>query len=145
MPFPQPIAGQVIRYSYLWRSEYQQGQEEGLKDRPCVVVLVLTDEAGDKQVTVLPVTHTPPSEPAMSVEIPHVTKHRIGLDDERSWVVSTEANRFTWPGPDVCMADGGDPASVVYGEVPGKLLLRIRDRFVAAIKTGNAALVRRTQ
>ncbi|QJW98466.1 hypothetical protein [Frigoriglobus tundricola] len=145
MPFPLPVPGQVIRYSYLWRSEYRRGQEEGTKDRPCVVVLLLTDEEGDRVVTVLPVTHTPPSDPLLAVEIPHVTKRRLGLDDERSWVVLTEANRFTWPGPDLCMARPGDPSSVLYGELPGRLLLQIRDRFLAAISAGNAAFVPRTQ
>jgi len=145
LPFPQPVPGQVIRYAYLWRSEYRRGQEEGVKDRPCVVVLMVTGEEGDQVVTVLPVTHTPPSDPALAVEIPHATKRRLSLDDERSWVMLTEANRFTWPGPDLCMADRGDPNSVLYGELPGKLLLRIRDGFIAGIQAGNAALVRRTQ
>jgi hypothetical protein len=145
LPFPQPRAGHVIRYAYLWRSEYRRGQEEGVKERPCVVLMMLTNEEGDEVVTVLPVTHTPPSDQALAVEIPHATKQRLGLDDERSWVVLTEANRFVWPGPDLCMAHRGDPASVIYGELPGKLLLQIRDRFVAAIKAGAATLVPRTQ
>jgi hypothetical protein len=106
---------------------------------------MLADEDGDQVVTVLPVTHTPPSDPALAVEIPHATKQRLGLDDDRSWVVLTEANRFTWPGPDVCMAIRGDPASVLYGGLPGKLLLQIRDSFIAAIKAGKAALAHRTQ
>jgi len=45
-------------------------------------------------VTVLPISHTPPANPALAVEIPHETKRRLGLDDERSWIVLTEANRF---------------------------------------------------
>ena len=145
MPFPQPVPGQVIRYSYLWRSEYLRGQEEGIKDRHCVIVLLLTDADGEQVAIVLPVTHTPPSNPALAVEIPHATKQRLGLDDERSWVILTEANRFVWPGPDLCMARRGDPASVLYGELPGKLLLRIRDRFIAAIEAGSSLLVSRTQ
>ena len=96
-------------------------------------------------VTVLPVTHTPPSNPVLSVEIPHMTKQRLGLDVQRSWVILTEANRFIWPGPDVSMEIRGDPASVIYGELPGKLLLEIKDRFISAIKTGKAGLVQRTQ
>ena len=57
MSFPQPVPGLVIRYAYLWRTEQQRGQEEGLKDRPCAVILVTTDDEGDKVVTVLPITH----------------------------------------------------------------------------------------
>lgn len=144
MPFPRPVPGQVIRYSFLWRSEHRRGQEEGVKDRPCVVILVLADEEGDPVVTVLPVTHAPPSNPALAVEIPHATKQRLGLDDERSWVVLTEANRFTWPGPDLCPVERGDPASAIYGEMPGRLLLQVRDKFIAAIESGRVELVRRT-
>jgi hypothetical protein len=63
-----------------------------------------------------------PLYPALAVEIPHATKRRLGLDDARSWVVLTEANRFAWPGPDVRCAQAGDLASVAYGELPGALL-----------------------
>jgi hypothetical protein len=99
-------------------------------------VLLLADEEGGQRVTVLPVTHTPPSDPALAVEIPHPAKQRLGLDDARSWVVLSEANRFTWPGPHLAMANRGDPASVIYGELPRKLLLQIRDCFIAAIEAG---------
>jgi mRNA-degrading endonuclease toxin of MazEF toxin-antitoxin module len=84
----------VIRYAYLWRSEQARGLEEGSKDRPCAVLLAVTDEAGDRKVVVLPVTHTPPRDATLAVEIPAATKRRLGLDDDRSWVVTTEANRM---------------------------------------------------
>ncbi|MDO8353665.1 MAG: type II toxin-antitoxin system PemK/MazF family toxin [Aestuariivirga sp.] len=132
--FPEPLAGQVISYAYLWHSEHQRGQEEGLKDRPCAIILVITNENGNEIVTVLPITHTPPSNPDLAVEIPPATKRRLGLDDERSWVVLTEANRFTWPGPDLRPTRRGEAASVLYGELPGSLLVKIRDGFVAALK-----------
>jgi len=70
---PEPVPGLVIRYGYLWAEEHGRGQEEGLKDRPCSVVLVSTDEAGDRWVTVLPVTHTPPAETGLAVEIQAAT------------------------------------------------------------------------
>ena len=56
MPFPEPVPGLVIRYGYLWAEEHARGQEEGVKDRPCAVILVNTDEAGEQWVTTLPVT-----------------------------------------------------------------------------------------
>ena len=82
----------------------------------------------------LPITHTPPSSPNLAIEIPHVTKRRLGLDDARSWVVLTEANRFTWPGPDLRPLRRGEAASVLYGELPGSLLIKIRNGFLAALK-----------
>jgi hypothetical protein len=39
--WPVPRPGLVIRYSYLWESEVRQGREEGTKDRPCAIVLVV--------------------------------------------------------------------------------------------------------
>lgn len=145
MPLPQPVPGLVIRYSYLWQSEHQRGQEEGVKDRPCAVILVTTDAEGDQVVTVLPVTHTPPSNPALAVEIPHQTKCRLGLDDERSWIVLTEANRFVWPGPDLRQAQPGDMASVAYGLLPRSLFKEVTAKLADAIKARLVRVVSRTE
>ena len=62
MTFPKPVPGLVIRYSYLWLEEHQRGQEEGVKDRPCAIVLVTQVDDGEALVTVLPVTHVPPND-----------------------------------------------------------------------------------
>jgi len=99
--FPAPVPGLVIRYAYLWRSEHRRGLEEGVKDRPRVIILSAISHDGEEVVTVLPVTHTPPSNDADALEIPAATKRRLGLDDERSRIVVTEANEFVWPGPDL--------------------------------------------
>ena len=80
--------------------------------------MVVTNDQGNEVVTVLPITHTPPSDPALAIEVPHATKQRLGMDDERSWVVLAEANRFDWPGPDLRLMPTGDPASVAYGLLP---------------------------
>ena len=145
MAFPAPVPGLVIRYSYLWASEHARGQEEGVKDRPCAVVLASTDEAGGQTVTVLPISHTPPSNPLLAVEIPAATKRRLGLDDDRSWVVLTEANRFVWPGPDLRPLQPGDAASVAYGPLPYALFEDIRLKFIAALKASAARTVQRTE
>ncbi len=92
MNFPEPHAGLVIRYSYLWKREYEAGRDEGTKDRPCAIVMAVADEDGEKEVWVLPITHSPPATPADAIEIPTVTKNRLGLDSERSWIMITEVN-----------------------------------------------------
>jgi hypothetical protein len=134
----------VIRYGYLWRSEYQEGREEGVKDRPCTVVLASTDESGDWKVLVLPITHRAPGNPSLAEEIPSLTKRRLGLDDERSWIVVTEANRFTWPGPDLRPMPSGAGASVVYGELPADLFRRVQTKWLARV-AGRNAIVPRTE
>ena len=145
MAFPVPVPGLVIRYSYLWASEHARGQEEGVKDRPCAVVLAIANESSDQVVTVLPISHTPPSNPLLAVEIPAAVKRRLKLDDERSWVVLAEANRFTWPGPDLRPLRPGDPQSMAYGPLPYGLFEEIRLKFIAALKAQAARSVRRTE
>jgi hypothetical protein len=126
---PVPTPGLVIRYAYLWEAEARQGREEGAKDRPCAVVLVVLREGSHPIVRVLPVTHTPPQNSADALEIPAATKNRLGLDSERSWVVLSEANDFLWPGPDLRAVPGRDPSTVAYGFLPPGFMRVLRERL----------------
>lgn len=95
MPIPNPEPGLVISYTYLWHDEYRAGREEGQKDRPSVIILAVERSSdGETIVTVLPVTHSSPADPASAVEIPSPVKRHLGLDDERSWIVVEEGNEF---------------------------------------------------
>jgi hypothetical protein len=143
--FPEPAPGLVIRYSYLWAEQHKRGQEEGVKDRPCAVILVTANQDDERVITVLPISHSPPADPALAVEIPAMVKRRLKLDDERSWVVLTEANRFIWPGPDLRPSTPGDSASVSYGQLPFALFEEIRTKFIAAIRAKRASVVPRSQ
>jgi hypothetical protein len=143
--FPTPVPGLVVRYSFLWCDAAARGGEEGAKDRPCAIVLVSEDRNGEKSVLVLPVTHSPPAEPDLAVEIPVETKRRLGLDHQRSWIVVTDANRFIWPGPDLRRAVRTDASSVAYGLLPRALFHQVRDKFIRAIEGRLAGVVRRTE
>jgi hypothetical protein len=101
--------------------------------------------AGRTRVTVLPVTHSPPSDKSLSIEIPPATKRRLGLDDDRSWIVLTDANRFVWPGPDLRYIRPGDATSASYGLLPDGLYLEVRNKFVAAVRANRAKAVTRTE
>lgn len=129
MNWPAPRPGLIIRYSYLWESEARQGREEGVKDRPCAIVLVILREGDHPIVRVLPITHAAPADPGDALEIPRVTKERLGLDGERSWVVLTEANDFIWPGPDLRPLPGRDPSTVAYGFLPPGFMQVLRERL----------------
>jgi hypothetical protein len=83
--------------------------------------------------------------PELAVEIPAATKRRLGLDDERSWVVLNEANRFLWPGLDLRPARPGDAATVAYGQLPYGLFEEIRTKFIAAIRARRAGVVPRSE
>jgi hypothetical protein len=100
---------------------------------------------GERVITGLPITHAPPADPDLAVEIPPTTKRRLGLDDERSWVVLSGANRFVWPGPDLRPARRGDAVSIAYGVLPYALFETIRQRFVAAIGARRAGVVPRSE
>jgi hypothetical protein len=82
MPIPTPEPGLVISYAYLWDYEAESGQDEGLKDRPCVIALAVERQPdGETLVTVLPVTHRPPDNAAAAVELPPAVKRHLSLDD----------------------------------------------------------------
>lgn len=121
MALPAPEPGLVIPYAYLWRHEHSRGQEEGRKIRPAVIVLaVKATEGGKPLVTVAPITHTPPAKTGDAVELPPRVKQALGLDEDRSWIVLDEVNRFTWPDYDIRPVPGsGD--RFVYGFIPPRL------------------------
>ncbi|MBF5089082.1 hypothetical protein F1640_03335 [Novosphingobium sp. NBM11] len=144
MTFPTPVPGLVIRYAFLWSDEARRGQEEGTKDRPCAVLLTSTTDAGETLVIALPVTHTPPTDPDIAVELPLATKRRLGLDDARSWIIVTEGNRFIWPGPDLRISRPDDPSSAAYGQLPSALYEQVREKWLNAYDRRKAAVTTRT-
>lgn len=114
-----PEIGLVIRHVYLWRDEHKQGQEEGRKARPCLIVHKRQNEYGETEIFICPITHTPPNNPAQAKEIPLQTKQRLKLDDDRSWIITSEVNRFTWKGPDIRKTQSGEFS---YGFLPHGLI-----------------------
>lgn len=139
--WPIPTPGDVLCYAYLWAREAVQGQEEGLKDRPVVVVLAATDTGSGIKLTVAPITHSAPDGAGDAVEVPLTVKRDLGLDRERSWIVVTEVNSFLWPGPDVRpLADG----SSYYGAIPDWLFLRMREGIGVHAGRGRVRVTKRT-
>lgn len=134
MPIPAPERGLVIPYAYLWRHERGRGIEEGQKIRPAVIVLAVDGaEAGQPLVTVVPVTHTAQSVEE-GIELPPRVKQALGLDEERSWVVLTEYNQFTWPGFDLRPVTGTTD-QFAYGFLPPALFARITAQLLRLIET----------
>lgn len=137
---PDPFPGLVINYSYLWRKEYLTGQEEGVKDRPCAIVLSKKLEGNDTVVTVAAITHTEPKNPDMAVEMPLKVKEYLNLGSERSWIVCTEVNRFVWPGPDIRPITMHGEKKYSYGVLPPKLFSNVTKILVRSL----AKIVSRT-
>ena len=132
MSLPTPQPGLVISYAYLWAREHGRGAEEGRKDRPCAIVAGRQVIEGREVVTVVPITHTPPSDPADAVQIPPALKAHLGLDDLPSWIVVTETNDFLWPGPDLRPRHDITPSRFDYGMLPPRFFAHIRDRILQA-------------
>ncbi len=144
MSLPKPEPGLVISYSYLWAAEYAKGAEEGLKNRPCAIVTARQVTNGREVITVVPVTHSPPQDPADAVEIPATLKAYLGLDAARSWIVVTETNDFLWPGPDL-RPIAGSGGVFHYGMLPPRFFAHLRDRIMGANRRRRIAQVPRTE
>ena len=139
IPDPQP--GLVISYAYLWQHEAAGGRHEGTKYRPAVVVVAVeSDEAHGKTVLVAPITHREPDDAAIAVELPALTKVRLGLDPDRSWIIVSEVNRFEWPGPDLLPVAPGEWA---YGFLPAGVFRTVRDRMVGMARRRKLTQIRR--
>ncbi len=135
MALPEPECGLVLSYSYLWRHENESGRTEGVKDRPCAIVLVADDNESASTITVAPITHLPPRDATVAIEIPPRVKQHLGLDGERSWVILDEFNEFVWPGFDLCPVPG-KAGRYDYGLLPPALFAKIIDRVLALRRTG---------
>lgn len=141
---PDPTPGLVIGYAYLWRNEAVRGLEEGLKDRPCVIVLSVRTVDGRTVVTVAPITHRPPERRDHAVEIPSATNTRLGLDNQRSWIIASDLNSFIWPGVDLRPTRRGG-SHCDYGLLPRGLYRDVRDKVLWLARQGRAALIARTE
>lgn len=130
MALPEPAPGLVISYSYLWHDQHLAGAEEGRKARPCAIVVATADEDGDTRVYVAPITHSRPDDPH-AVELSPAVKLRLGLDDTPSWIVTSELNRFIWPGYDLRPIARDKPDVFAWGFLPVGIF--------AALKRGIAA------
>lgn len=141
MAFPDPEAGLVISYSYLWSNEYRRGKLEGLKNRPCAIILVVQNQEGGQKVTVAPITHTPPANPDAAIEIPAKVKSHLALDSERSWVILDDFNEFLWPGYDLRPIAARDN-KVDYGFLPPMFYKQIVSKILELRQKAKSVICR---
>ena len=88
--------GHVLRYVYLFKSEAAAGRDEGVKERPVVVIDIDHER---HRVQVLPVT-TKGEGRQGAVPLPAQVASACGLSSQSSIVV-TEYNEFRWLGYDI--------------------------------------------
>ncbi|WP_405230114.1 growth inhibitor PemK [Lentisalinibacter sediminis] len=136
MAYPDPEVGLVVSYSYLWSDEAAAGHAEGRKPRPCAVVMAVKRAEEDRPfVAVLPITHSPHSDPETAIEIPRPVAAHLGLDSDPCWVVLEDVNVFTWPGYDL-RPISGQPGRYDYGLLPPRFFERIVKRFAQLRRSG---------
>ncbi len=135
MPIPDPCPGLLIRYGFLWSDEARRGQAEASKDRPAVIVIAQERRSdGAMIVTVAPITHRP-ADTGRAVEIPQKVKKHLGLDDDASFIVLDELNRFVWPGPDIRPLTRRKPGVFSYGILPHDIFRQVRQVAAALLQS----------
>jgi uncharacterized protein YifN (PemK superfamily) len=113
---PNPEVGQIIKYDYLWRDEQQRGKIEGSKERPCaVIVAIQSQNDGSYTVLLAPITHSSKQANNASILIPRQAKKITGLDEDQSWLLTTEVNAVSWLDPGILPAKKGQ---WLYGYLP---------------------------
>ncbi|MBB2689603.1 UNVERIFIED_ORG: hypothetical protein GGI63_000736 [Rhizobium esperanzae] len=133
MKFPEPPPGLVIRYSFLWKADYDEEKYEASKDRPCAIVLAAkVKDTAATQVVVIPITHSEPdpADASASLEMPAAVAKSIGLDAGRHWLRLTQLNRFIWPGYDL-RPRPDDPSRVDYGFIPEEFFNQVKAAIIA--------------
>lgn len=131
----------VIRYDYLWRDEANRGRVEGAKDRPCAIVVAIRRDGTESKALLAPVTHSPPDDPEHAIEIPPRVKAMLGLDDARSWIITSELNSVNWSDPGIVPVTrdrwsyGMLPATLVNALVASALHHQLRQPNVVDRKT----------
>lgn len=141
MAIPAPRPGLVVRYDYLWSHEQAKGRIQG-KDRPACLVAASDNTRNPRFVVLLPITHTPPTPPAIGIEIPAQVKKALGLDDEPSWVIVTEYNVDAWPSQGLSPISS-QTTSFAYGFIPPGLFAKVKAAFGEAAKSSRSRRVTR--
>ena len=90
-----PRNGHVVRYGYLWRREFEHGEESGRKARPVCLTIMLPGAPGATRILLFPITSQPPNADRVALEIPETELRRTGLRGP-AWIVLDDCNTDLW-------------------------------------------------
>lgn len=141
MALPEPKPGLVIRYDYLWSHEAAASRDQG-KERPACLVAASDSSLRPKFVVILPITHAPPDDDTVGIEIPAKVKQALGLDEAPSWVIVSEYNVDEWPNGGLAPLPGR-PDVFSYGFIPPRLFVKVKEKFLELSGQGQSSGVRR--
>ena len=105
-----------------------------------VVARIVSDDR--TELMVAPITHSEHASDK-AIEIPAEVRQLLGLDEDRSWIIATELNRFTWPGPDIRLAPTGE--TPFYGTIPAKLFGQLRQAISDHANANRVRIPKRTK
>lgn len=141
MALPEPKPGLVIRYDYLWSHEAAAGRDQG-KERPACLVAASDSSLRPRFVVILPITHSPPDDDTVGIEIPAKVKQVLGLDEAPSWVIVSEYNVDEWPNGGLAPLPGR-PDVFSYGFIPPRLFAKVKEKFLELSGQRQSSGVRR--
>ena len=141
MALPEPKPGLVIRYDYLWSHEATAGRDQG-KERPACLVAASDSSVHPQFVVIVPITHTPPDDETVGIEMPARVRQSLGLDEAPSWVIVSEFNVDEWPNGGLAPLPGHSDA-FSYGFIPPRLFAQIKEKFLQLSRQRQSKGVRR--
>lgn len=111
--------------------------------------MAVDDEGPHPIAYVLGISHSPPQEGQRAIEVPAKLKKHLGLDDQPSWIYTSELNVFAWPGPDLRPGDylSTRPAAVdncVIGQLPSDWFDMVKAHVVESQRQEQLELTKRT-
>jgi hypothetical protein len=107
-----------------------------------VIVVATRDDDGDTLIYAAPITHVALADEA-GIEIPASVKRRLGLDGARSWIATTELNRFVWPGYDLRPVARDRPDTFHWGYLPVELFEALKVAILRHQRASRLGLVQR--
>lgn len=141
MALPEPKPGLVIRYDYLWSHAAAAGRDQG-KERPACLVAASDSSVRPRFVVILPITHSPPDDDTVGIEIPAKVRQALGLDDAPGWVIVSEYNVDEWPNGGLAPLPGR-PGVFSYGFIPPRLFAQVKEKFLELSGQRQSSGVRR--
>ncbi len=136
MALPDPKPGLVVCYDYLWTHDAAAGRNQG-KTRPACLIAATDPATVPRHVVFLPITHTPPADDTVGIEIPARVRQALGLDDMPTWVILSEHNIDVWPNGGLSPLPG-QPETFSCGYIPPGLFAQIKALFLELARASRA-------
>ena len=127
MSLPEPKPGLVFRYDYLWEREARDGRDAS-KDRPACIAVATDSDVDPRMVVILPITHSKPTGTTIGIEIPTDIRRYLKLDDQRSWIIVSEANIDSWPNSGIHRLPRS--TEFTYGTLPRGLFATVKEAML---------------